>query len=80
MFEFTVYYEGIPQSVQITLLGRVDLLGPKIKMIETGLPFHVKVKGQEFGGQIKTILQLKEIALEWPIQSLQAWSLWEMEN
>ena len=49
-------------KMQIIPLGLEDLHGQKIKIIVTGLQYPVKAKGQEFGGPIKIILQLKVIA------------------
>ena len=61
-FEFSVFYEGIPQSADNPPHGQEVLLGLKIKMAEIGLLILVKEKVQEFGGQIRIILQLREIA------------------
>ena len=52
LFEFTIFYNGIPQNAD-NPPGLVVLRGQKIKKDVTGLQYHVKEKVQEFGGQTR---------------------------
>ena len=61
VFLILLFFMKVFLKAQIIHLGQEALHGPKIKMVEIGFLFLVKVKVRESGGPIKIISQRREI-------------------